>query len=273
MGNTNSSSAPVMIAVCGKGGVGKTSVSAMIAGILARRQDKQVLVIDADPAVGLATALGISATKTVDDVRNAVISGIKSGKGANQAELMSQIDYEMFDAMEEHGNMAFLAIGRPEDEGCYCRLNSFLRGMIGKLAHNFDYVVIDGEAGIEQINRRVMEMVTHLVLVTDASIKGHNVAGMIADVARRSAACRQTGLLFNTVRQTDDTTRFPGLPGVCVLGHIPEDDVIREYDAAGKSVLALPDCDALGAVEQVVADLVGDSRDLKIRSAIHAGKI
>ncbi|MFP3980018.1 MAG: AAA family ATPase [Desulfobacterales bacterium] len=273
MDNAEGSNVPVIIAVCGKGGVGKTSVSAMIARTLARRKDRQVLAIDADPAVGLATALGVSAAKTVDDVRNSVISGIKSAKGANKAELMGQIDYEMLNAMQEIGNLAFLAIGRPEDEGCYCRLNSFLRGMIGKLAQNFDYVVIDGEAGIEQINRRVMERVTHLVLVTDASVKGRNVAGMIADVAGRSAACRHTGLLFNTVRQTDDPGCFPGIAGISVLGHIPEDDVIRQYDAAGRSFLSLPDCDALAAVEQVVAGMLGDSRDLKIRSAIDAGDV
>ncbi|MDY6903382.1 MAG: AAA family ATPase [Thermodesulfobacteriota bacterium] len=251
-------SAPLIFAVCGKGGVGKTSVSAMIARVLAVRPGKRVLVIDADPAVGLATALGITVRKTVDDVRNGIIEGIKNGQGGDQSQLMGQIDYDILDAMEEVENLAFLAIGRPEDEGCYCRLNSFLRGMIGKLAANFDYVVIDGEAGIEQVNRRVMEMITHLLLVTDTSVKGHNVAGMIAEVAARHTACREKGLLVNKVRPSDDTARLPVPDGISVLGYIPEDDVIRDFDGAGRSFFSLPDCGALGAVKRVIASLTGD---------------
>ena len=82
----------------------------------------------------------------------------------------------MFDALVEiRDNVSFLAIGRPESAGCYCKVNAYLKEVISMIADHFDYVVIDGEAGIEQVNRRVMEKVTHLVLVSDASKKGLQV--------------------------------------------------------------------------------------------------
>ena len=260
MDNTKRSEGPVIIAVCGKGGVGKTSVSAMLTRCLAADGEKKLLAIDADPAVGLATALGLTVAQTVDDVRSAIINDLKSGRGGNKAEIMARIDYQMLGTLAEHDNTAFLAIGRPEDEGCYCRLNAFLRAMIAKLAHSFDYVVIDAEAGIEQINRRVMEMVTHLILVSDGSLKSHHVAGMIAGVAGRYATFREIGLLVNRCRPGDNKNAIAGLEGIPLLGCVPEDDTIREFDAAGSPFFALPSCAALRAVEDAAAGIIGAAK-------------
>ena len=145
-----------MIAVCGKGGVGKTSISAAMVKILARNRQKRVLAIDADPAVGLASALGITAEKTVDDIRNSLIQRLGQGEAGDRRTVVSRLDYEVFEALIEHENMAFLAIGRPEKEGCYCQVNHILKDIIASVAGHFDYVLIDGEDGIEQFNRRVM---------------------------------------------------------------------------------------------------------------------
>lgn len=97
----------------------------------------------------------------------------------------------------EMPGFAFLGIGRPESSGCYCKVNSYLKEVIGILANSFDYVVIDGEAGIEQIQRRVMDKVTHLLLVTDQSKKGCQVVSTIKNVADELIVYDKIGAIVN----------------------------------------------------------------------------
>lgn len=229
-----------VMAVCGKGGVGKTSISAIIAAILAENTSKKVLAIDADPAVGLALALGFRAKRTIDDIRNDLIIKVKAGVREDMRQLASALDYEVFAALEEKNNLAFLAIGRPEQEGCYCQVNDFLKDVIESISSNFNFVVIDGEAGIEQVNRRVMERVSHFLLVSDQSAKGFAVAGSIMDVAQSVVRYERCGLIVNRVRAGEERTLVTPreLP---LLGVLPEDDHIRSFDIEGKSLLGLPE--------------------------------
>jgi CO dehydrogenase maturation factor len=128
---------PVIIAVCGKGGVGKTSISALMVRMLSEDPSKKVLAIDGDPAVGLSFPLGITVKKTVDDIRNDLIRRLKNGEQSNKEELIKSLDYELFSALEERKNLAFLAIGRPEGDGCYCQVNALLKDIIKEIAGNF----------------------------------------------------------------------------------------------------------------------------------------
>lgn len=233
---------PVVMAVCGKGGVGKTSISAVLARLLSSLPETRVLAIDADPAAGLAGALGISVTRTVDDIRNELIDRIKKGEAGDRREMIARLDYELFQALEENRNLAFLAIGRPELEGCYCQVNQFLREIITSVAHGFDFVIIDGEAGIEQVNRRVMENVGRLVLVSDASAKGIRVAEAIQAVAGQAVQYEQCGLILNRIRGPEEREKLFVPAALTVLGWIPEDDTVRDFDIAGRSFLAMPDC-------------------------------
>lgn len=244
-----------IIALCGKGGVGKTSISATIVKILLEKPGNRVLAIDADPAVGLSTALDISVTKTVDDIRNDLIKRVKSGETQNKAELLSSLDYEMFAAVSERKNLAFLAIGRPENEGCYCQVNHLLKDIIGSMAHNFNYIVIDGEAGIEQVNRRVMETVTHLLLISDASRKGLKVANTILDVADRAACYRQAGIIINRLYDNAEYEALNIPKPLRCLGWIPEDRTIRLADMAGNSLLEAGDGAAMNAVRHCLSEM------------------
>lgn len=244
MDNSHNRKAKV-IAVCGKGGVGKTSISAIIVKILSSKFENSVLAIDADPAVGLATSLGIKIKKTVDDIRNEIIQRVQSGKTGSKAELLNMIDYEMLSAVEERKNLAFLAIGRPEKEGCYCQVNHILKDVIASIADNFDYVIIDGEAGIEQVNRRVMQRVSHLVLVSDASAKGLNVVKTIKDVAVDAIEYEKLGLILNRLRSEAERIHISVPAELNCIGWIPEDDAIRSFDIEGKSLLEIPDCSAM----------------------------
>jgi CO dehydrogenase maturation factor len=244
-----------VLAMCGKGGVGKTSLSATIVKILSSNPNNKVLAIDADPAVGLSTALGIDVTKTVDDIRNELIQRVKAGNASDKSEMLSMLDYEMFSALEEHKNIAFLAIGRPEAEGCYCQVNHILKDLIASMAKNFDYVVIDGEAGIEQVNRRVMEKVTHLILVSDASRKGLNVVQTIKEVSDDAIDYEKAGLILNRLRSAEEREKLLIPPELNCLGWIPEDDTIRSFDIDGRSILEIDDSPAIAAVENCLSEM------------------
>ena len=235
-----------IITVAGKGGVGKTSICASIVRLLAERYpDKKILAIDADPAVGLSVALGVDVKLTLDDIRMSIVDSVENGETREALELLSE-------ALVELPGFAFLAIGRPESSGCYCKVNSYLKEVIGLLAGSFDYVVIDGEAGIEQIQRRVMEKVTHLLLITDQSKKGGQVISTIKSVADELIAYDRIGIIINRVTNPE-LVDLISLPGVEILTAIPADSAFAANDIRGQSVLDLPaDSAMLKGVEEAL---------------------
>ena len=192
-----------ILTVAGKGGVGKTSISSAMVRILTEEYpDARILAIDADPAIGLTTALGVEPTDTLD-------------------------------------GFSFLAIGRPEAAGCYCKVNAYLKEVISLLANDFDYVIIDGEAGIEQINRRVMEKVTHLFLITDPSRKGCKVVDTIKEVADELVMYDKCGVIVNRVKE--EQIPLIKIESAEVLAYIPDDRTHAENDIMGVSVFDLPE--------------------------------
>lgn len=228
-----------VIAVAGKGGVGKTSLAAAMVKVLTEKYpDKRILAIDADPAVGLSTALGVEVNETIDDIRKAVVATVEEGDTRTALELLAESEYRIYDAMEECDGFAFIAVGRPESAGCYCKINNYLKAVIQLLAENFDYVVIDGEAGIEQINRRVMEKVTHLILVTDSSRKGTQVIQTIKKVADELVMYQKTGVIVNRIL-SESAIKLIDTGAVPVVSYIYSDERLAEADLRGESVLML----------------------------------
>jgi CO dehydrogenase maturation factor len=247
------------IAVCGKGGVGKTTVAALMVRALADGEKKRILAIDADPAIGLSYALGVDVVKTVDDIRNDLIRRVRDDEVGDRTDTLRLLDYEVFDALSERQGFALLAIGRPEGEGCYCQVNSLLKDVIESLAENFDMIIIDGEAGIEQINRRVLKSVDHLILVSDSSLKGLNVAKVIEKVARENRAVdyRSTGLLLNRIRNEEEVETIVKDLDLDLLGWIPEDELVRKYDLEGRPYLEFPGESPTSGVIRNILDSVG----------------
>ena len=238
---------PRVIAFCGKGGVGKTSLAALWVNILTENPKHKVLAIDADPAIGLATSLGFEVEKSVDSIRNDLIARLEKKSAGSPASIPNQLDYELLDAIVEQNNLAFLAIGRPEKEGCYCQVNAILRDLIRDLSLNFDYVIIDGEAGIEQVNRRVMETVTHLYLVSDGSKKGLNVANTIATVADKGILTSTKAIVFNRIKEAE-LSLLVNSTELELLGWLPEDEQLRRFDVEGRSLLELGESRSLDSV-------------------------
>ena len=230
-----------VIALAGKGGVGKTSLAASIVRVLTEfHPDKKILAIDADPAIGLSTALGIEVHTTIDDIRKEVVSTVNDGDTRTALELLGEARYKIFDALVEQDGFSFIAIGRPEASGCYCKINSYLKEVIQILSKQFDYVVIDGEAGIEQINRRVMEKVTHLILVTDSSKKGTQVIQTIDSVAKDLVMYDRVGVIANRL-PSKEITSFMDLGELDLIAAIISDDSLAEYDLKGENVFYLPE--------------------------------
>jgi CO dehydrogenase maturation factor len=233
-----------IIAVTGKGGVGKTSISAVIVKLLTQAYpDQRILAIDADPAIGLATALGVTVTSTVDDIRKEFINKVEAGSANEAIEVLGNARYLIFDTLIEQPKFSFLAIGRPESAGCYCKVNSYLKEVIKILSENFDYIVIDGEAGIEQVNRRVMEKVSHLLLVSDASKKGIQVIETIDRVAKELQMYNTVGAIINRMPGWD-ITKHLNTGDIPILTYIPTDETLATSDILGDNIMLLPD-DAL----------------------------
>ena len=229
-----------ILAVAGKGGVGKTSVAATMVRLLCQMHPgKRILAIDADPAVGLATALGVEVCLTVDDIRKAVVAQARQGDAKAAVELLGEARCQIFDAVAESRGFAFLAIGRPESAGCYCKVNAYLKEVINLLSHDFDYVIIDGEAGIEQINRRVMEKVTHLILITDPSRKGTQVIDTIKKVADELVMYDRCGAIVNRIGDVE-MIPYIRIEGTEVLSYIGSDNKHAANDIQGLSVFDLP---------------------------------
>lgn len=230
-----------IIAVAGKGGVGKTSISATIVKLLVKAYpDKKILAIDADPAVGLSTAFGIDVKMTIDDIRKEIVATVEGGDTKTAIELLGDARYKIFDALVETDGYAFIAVGRPETAGCYCKINSYLKEVISLLSSEFDYVVIDGEAGIEQINRRVMEKVTHLILITDPSKKGCQVINTIKGVADDLVMYEKIGAVINRIPD-ESVLPYIDTNGIPVLSAIMNDSNLAVFDMQGKNVFNLPD--------------------------------
>lgn len=232
----------VIITVAGKGGVGKTSISAAIVRQLVKdHPTSRILAIDADPAVGLATALDVQVNETIDDIRKAITESGEGDKSKKKAiELLGESKFRIFDAMVEKDGFAFLAVGRPEAAGCYCSINTYLKAVISMVSGEFDYVVIDGEAGIEQVNRRVMENVTHLILVTDPSKKGTQVIQSIKKVADELVMYKKVGAVINRLNDPE-VAKFVDTGEIPVLAQIPDDPQLALCDVQGKSVMELSD--------------------------------
>ena len=244
-----------VIALVGKGGVGKTSLSAAIVRSLTEAHpDAMVLAIDADPAIGLSTALGVEVHETLDDIRLRVAADV-TGKLNNTEDILAEAKFRLFEAMSENNGFAFFAIGRPEGEGCFCAVNAYLRNVIEMLVQDFDYVVIDGEAGIEQVQRRVMDKVSHLILVSDQSKKGINIIGTIKRVADEMMMCDSIGAVIN---RAPDPSRidFDNIEGAPLLAVIEQDNSLIDMDMEGLSIFSLgEDSKLLAGARQILTGM------------------
>jgi len=168
-----------LIAITGKGGVGKTTISALLIKNLLESGRSPVLAIDADPNSCLDAALGVIVTETVgrarEDVRASKQTGSVSSAGVGTGANISTrelLRLKIESALVESKGFDLIAMGRPEGEGCYCYANNILKEVISEISASYPYVVLDNEAGLENLSRRIVQKVDMLILVSDASNAG-----------------------------------------------------------------------------------------------------
>lgn len=168
------------LAVAGKGGVGKTSLTALIMKVLIEAGKKPLLAIDADSNSNLHEVLGVHEPRSVGCVREETRKlGDDIPGGMSKDRFM---EYQIQASLEETKYFDFLSMGRPEGSGCYCMANNILREIISRLTSNYAFVIVDNEAGMEHLSRRTEEEVDHLFIVSDAAPRSLRTIARIGEL-------------------------------------------------------------------------------------------
>lgn len=246
----------MIIAVSGKGGTGKTVVSSLLVKVLSEKDEYDILAIDADPDANFSDALGVSAEKTIGSVREGIIKD-RDQRSPTQS-WRSKLEYDVLGATIETDKFDILVMGRPEGQGCYCPVNHVLREIIDKTAKNYDYVIIDTEAGLEHLSRRTTQDVDIMLVVTDPSKRGITTAQRIKELSENLLInFKGIYLVANrTSPENEEKIReYAGEIGLEVLGFIPEDEKVSEFDFTGRPLMELKDSKALSSVEKIVERL------------------
>jgi len=229
------------IAIAGKGGSGKTTIAALLIKLLSRKG--AVLAIDADPATNLNLALGLPLSDTVGKVREEMAAKVRARTMEPGLAKQDYLDIKISEALVESPQIDLLAMGRPEGAGCYCAANNMIRTCIDRLGKNYDYVVIDCEAGMEHISRQTTRDIDIMLLVSDLTVRGiltaANMKALIKDLRTYVGKIylivnRATSPLPPKIAQTIEESELK------IIGTIPEDAKIKELEAEGAPLIELP---------------------------------
>jgi CO dehydrogenase maturation factor len=241
------------IALAGKGGVGKTTVSGMIIKYLAQNQTGSILAIDADPSSNLNMVLGLDLEWTVGDIREDMLEQVKTSLVTGGAAMGTMpggtskrdyLEYHVRSSLAEGSRFDLIAMGRGEGQGCYCAVNHNLREVIDGMSKHYAYVVIDNEAGMEHLSRRTTRDVQHLFIVSDPTQRGLVAAQRIADMREElDINIENAYLIVNRLsgEMHPELKAFTGKMNVPLLGTIPADDALAEFEFSGKPLVELGD--------------------------------
>lgn len=246
----------VTIAVAGKGGTGKTTLSGLLVRYLVQNKGGKILAVDADPATNLNMVLGLDLHQTIGDIREEARTGVTPGTTRQD-----WLGYVVRMAVEEGDDYDVLAMGRPEGQGCYCAANHMLRSIMDGINAGYDYVVMDNEAGMEHLSRRTTRDVDHLLLVSDASLRSMVAAEAMLTMSKElEINVKNTYLVINRVQGEAPAALLEKAAtfGVPLLATLPFDPLIAEYDGEGRPLVELPeDAPISRAVAGVARQLVG----------------
>ena len=231
-----------VIAMAGKGGTGKTTLSALIIRYLQKKGLGPILAVDADPSSNLVDALGLPVKQSLGTAREDFFE--TKGKLPPGMTKETYLEMKLHEILVESQGLDLLVMGRPEGPGCYCYANNILRRHLDMLVKNYPFIVMDNEAGMEHLSRRTTQGVDYLLFLSDHSIKGIRTVGKIRElIDELKLSVRERHLVVDRAPEKLD----PGFSQevekqeLDLLGMVPVDPFISEYELRGKPLLDLPD--------------------------------
>jgi CO dehydrogenase maturation factor len=222
------------IAIGGKGGTGKTTIAALLIMHLARKGI--VLAVDGDPSSNLHLDLGLSLESSIGSVREGTLAKVKKGELGVGVSKPQYIELEIREALVESERIDLLAMGRTEGPGCYCAVNSLLRSSIDRLARNYDYVVIDNEAGMEHISRQTARDIDMLLIISNLSMMGIVTACRMRDlISELRTHVGRIALVLNQARPPipPPIERAITESHLELIGLLPVDSGVEELEVEG----------------------------------------
>jgi len=240
----------ITIALSGKGGVGKSTIAALLTRALVERKKGSVLAVDADPNSCLGDYLGLKVEATIGDVREEIQQSITDIPPGMTKERW--VNYSIMEALVESKGLDMITMGRQEGPGCYCYINNLLRGFQDSMQKSYQYTVIDNEAGMEHLSRRTGRTVDYLFIVSDLSMPGIKAAARINQLSQELKLVKGNRyLVLNKVNGSipDEITKVIDEIGLDVVAQIPVDEDLTSVILSGGGLMESPaQCGALDAV-------------------------
>ena len=232
---------PKIIAMAGKGGVGKTTISALLLKYLTERKLTPVLAVDADANANLNELLDLDVGLTIGQIRKELKADMPPNMTRDQ-----YMEMKVHQALVEANGFDLMAMGQPDGPGCYCAANQHLAMTMDHLAGNYRYIVVDNEAGMEHLSRMNLREIDYLIVVSDPSARGILTATRIAELTGPLAIkIRKKCLIVNRVpdpvspelmAKIDDAVATADLP---LGGLLPASNELVSQEISGKSYLEL----------------------------------
>ena len=223
------------IAVAGKGGVGKTTCSALLLRALALSGVRPLLAVDADPNANLHQLLSLPLPEGLGSLREE-----QRVAAAGAVSLPERVASEVARRVSEGSAVDLVSMGRGEGPGCYCYVNNLLREALDRIEGGYRAVVVDNEAGMEHLSRRSTRRIDHLVLVGDPSRRGMDAAAALRQLAAELALpVGKTWLLLNRPYVAHGGAPSETL-GLTLLAALPHDPRLPAWENEGRSFLDLP---------------------------------
>ena len=249
------------IAVAGKGGTGKTSLTGLLIDILLKENKKPILVVDADANANINEVLGVEVEETIGQIREEANMTEKKGNSFPGGMTKAQfLQWKLNSILVEGNGYDLLVMGRSEGEGCYCFVNGILREQVKQISGQYNYVITDNEAGMEHLSRKTTKHIDTLLLVSDCSRRSIQGVARIRDLAKElNLSVGKVYLIVNKAPEgilSDGVKEEINMHNLDLLGVVPLDELIYKYDSDGIPLVKLPEeSKSRLAMENIVAKL------------------